>query len=102
MKSTCEKVEETYAAVVAEKSTATGNTNALQKVNKGKTVHNVSQSFRIQGAPENPSKSKGENLVPTNAEMDDILSTMESKRASSSSEDLESLTPNGRNHERCC
>ena len=48
MKTTCEKVEKTYAAVVAlENSTETGNTNALHKVNRGKTNHNSSQNLRI-------------------------------------------------------
>ena len=80
MKTTCKKVEKTYAAVVAvEKSTETGNTNASHKVNKGKTNHNISQSLRSQGVPEDPSKSKGENLVPTNAEVNGILETMEVK-----------------------
>ena len=77
MKTTCTKVEETYAAVLAvEKSLETGNTNALQKVNKGKTNHNISQSFRTQGVPEDPSKSKGGKFVPTTDEVNDILDTM--------------------------
>ena len=77
MKTTCEKVEETYAAVVAaEKSTETSKTNASHKVGKGKLNHNISQSLRIQGVREDPSKSKGENLVPTNAEVNGILDTM--------------------------
>ena len=42
MKTTCEKVEKAYAAV--KNSTETGNTNASQNVNKGKTNHNISQS----------------------------------------------------------
>ena len=78
MNSTCKKVEKSYAAVVTvEKSTETGNTNASQKVNKGKTNQNISQSLRIQGVPENPSRSKAENLVPTKAEVNDILDTIE-------------------------
>ena len=101
MKTTCEKVEEIYAAVVAVKtSRETGNSSSSQKVNKGETNQNISQWLRIQGIPEDPSKSKGENLLPTYAEVNDILEAMESPRASSSTEDLESLTPNGRNHER--
>ena len=32
--------------------------------------------MRIQGVPEDPSKSKGENLVPTNAEVNAILERM--------------------------
>ena len=77
MKTTCEKVEKTYAAVVAvEKSTETGNTNASHKVNKGRTNHNISQSLRIHGVPEDLSKSKGENLVMTNAKLNGILDAM--------------------------
>ena len=80
IKTACEKVEKTHAAVfVVEKSTQTGNTNPSQKVNQGKTNHNISQSLRSQGVPEDPNKSKGENLVPTNAEGNDILDTMEVK-----------------------
>ena len=41
-KRTCEKLEKTYAAVVAaDKSTETGNTDASQKVNKAKMNHNI-------------------------------------------------------------
>ena len=75
-------MEETYAAVVAvEKSTETGNTNASHKVNKGKTNHNISQKLRTQAVPEDPSKSKGENFLPTNGKMNGILDTMGCKRS---------------------
>ena len=59
-----------------EKSMETGNTNASHKVKKGKTNHNISQSLRIQGVPEDLNKSIGESFVPTNAEVNGILDTM--------------------------
>ena len=76
-KTSCEKVEKTYAAVVAvENSTETGSTNASHKVNKRKTNHNISQSLGVQGVQADPSKSKGVKFVSTDAEVNGILDTM--------------------------
>ena len=101
MKTTREKVKKTYTAVAAvEKSTETGNTNASKKVNKGTTNHNIRQCLRIQVVPADPIEGKRENFVSTNAKVNDIPDAMESERSLSSSKDLESLTPNGRNYER--
>ena len=41
--------------------------------------HNISQNLRIQGVPDDPSKSKGENHVPTDADVNGILDTMRVK-----------------------
>ena len=39
-----------------------------------RTNHNISQSFRKQGIPEDPTKTKGENLVPTKDQVTEKLS----------------------------
>ena len=71
--STYEKVEQTYAAVVAvEKFTVSMQGKAEYKAEY--ILNDISQSFRIQGIPEDPTKTKGENLVPINDEVTEILS----------------------------
>ena len=34
--------------------------------------HNINKCIRIQGIPEDPNKTKGENLVATNDEVNDL------------------------------
>lgn len=67
----CEKVEKTYSSALSDglkKAATPMNVPSLSK-----TPHNISQSVRIQGIPEDPSKSKAENLVPTNEAVLDIM-----------------------------
>ena len=72
---TCEKVDRTYAAVVAvEKPTETGNTDASHEVNKGKKSKRQPKLAK-SGVPEDPSKSKGESLVPKKSNLNGILDT---------------------------
>ena len=102
MKITWEKTGKTYAAVIAaETSTETGSKKASHNVNKGKTNHNISQSLRIQGILEDTGKTKEKILFRQMPNWTVSWTQWESKRGSSSSKDLESLTRNGRNHERC-
>ena len=58
MTTTCDKVEKTYAAVVAVDKTTSGKTKGAQNAEAQKSNHNINQSFRIQGLKEDPSKSK--------------------------------------------
>ena len=58
VKTTCVKVEKTYAGVIAvEKSTDTVKPNASQR-----KKHNISRSLRVQGVSGDPSKGKEKNL----------------------------------------
>ena len=68
-----EKVEQTYAAIVTvENFTARIQGKAEHKA-KYRINHNISQSVRTQGIPEDTTKTKGGNLVPTNDEVTEIL-----------------------------
>ena len=73
MTTTCNKAEKTYAAVVAVDKTTSGKIKGAQNAEAQKSNHNINQSFRIQGLKEDPSKSKSENFVPTNSELNEIL-----------------------------
>lgn len=70
METTCEKVEKTYAAVIAVDKTTE---KTVKKDNKEQSNHSINKCFRIQGVPEDPKKTKGENMVPTNEKVTEIL-----------------------------
>ena len=73
MRTACEMMEKPDAAVVAvEDSTETGNTNASQKFNKGKTNDNFSQNLQIRSVPDDPSKSKGQNFSLSKCQSDGV------------------------------
>ena len=73
-KMTCDKVEKTYAAVVAVEATSGKPKGVKTDVNS--KSHNINKCIRIQGIPEDPNKTKGENLVPTNNEVNDLLNSI--------------------------
>ena len=73
-KMTCDNVEKTYAAVVAVETTS-GRPKGV-KTDKNSKSHNINKCIRIQGIPEDPNKTKGESLVPTNDEVNDLLNSM--------------------------
>ena len=73
-KMTCDKVEKTYAAVVAVETTS-GKPKGVKPDENSKS-HNINKCIRIQGIPENPNKTKGENLVPSNDEVNDLLNSI--------------------------
>ena len=74
-KTTCKKFEKkTYAAVVAVKTT-TGQPKGV-KNNENSKSHSIKKCIRMKGIPEDPNKSKEENLVPTNDEANDLLNSM--------------------------
>ena len=70
----CDKVEKTYAAVVAVETTS-GKPKGV-KTDENSKGHNINKCIRIQGIPEDPNKTKGENLVPTNDEVNDLLNSI--------------------------
>ena len=73
-KMTCDKVEKTYAAVVAVETTS-GKPKGV-KTDENSNSHNINKCIRIQGIPEDPNKTKGEILVPTNDEVNDLLNSI--------------------------
>ena len=50
-----------------------------RKLTKEKLIKTSAKACEFRGVPENPSRSKAENLVPTKAEMNDILDTIQVK-----------------------
>ena len=70
-KTTCDKVEKTYTAVVAVETTS-GKTKGV-KTDENSKSHNINKCIRIQEIPEDPKETKGENLVSTNDEVIDLL-----------------------------
>ena len=60
-----------YAAVVAVETT-TGKPKGVKNDENSKN-HIIDKCIRIQGIPEDPNKTKGENLFPTNDEVNDLL-----------------------------
>ena len=71
---TCDKVEKTYAAVVAVESNS-GKPKEV-KTDENSKSHNINECIRIQGIPEDPNKTKGENLVSTKDEFNDLLNSI--------------------------
>ena len=59
MKTVCDEVEKTYAAVVAVENT-TGKPKRFK--NDNSKYHNTNKCIRIQGILEDPTKTKGEIL----------------------------------------
>ena len=73
-KMTCDKVKKTYAAAVAVETTS-GNPKGV-KADENSKSHNINKFIRIRGIPEDPNKTKGENLVPTYDEVNDLLNSI--------------------------
>ena len=73
-KMTCDEVEKTYTAVVAVETTS-GKPKGV-KTDENSKSHNINKCIRIQGLPEDPNKSKGDNLVPKNDEVNDLLNSI--------------------------
>ena len=76
-KTTCEKLEKSYADVLSVKPVKSMKT----KTGAGKEVkheihHIINKSFRIQGIREDPEKSKGENFVPTTEKVHEVLNKL--------------------------
>ena len=74
IKTNCEKVNKTYAAVVSVESTQETDRKLGKLIKKEKGVDNIKQKFRLQGIPEDQNKTKAENLGPTTDEVNEILS----------------------------
>ena len=73
-KKTCDKVEKTYAAVVAVVTTTRKPEGV--KTDENSKSHNIKKCIRIQGLPEDSNETKEENLVPTNDEVNDLLNSI--------------------------
>ena len=73
-KMTCDKVEKTYAAVVAVETTSEKPRGV--KTDENSKSHNINKCVRIKGIPEDPNKTKGEIFVPTNDEVSDLLNSI--------------------------
>ena len=73
-KMTCDKVEKTYAAVVAVETTS-GKPKGV-KTDENSKSHDINKCIKIQRIPEDPNKTKRENLVPTNDEVNDLLNSI--------------------------
>ena len=50
------------------------NLNELR--NENAKSHNISKCIRMQGTPEDPKKTNGETLVPTNNEVNNLLDSI--------------------------
>ena len=77
IKATCEKVDRSYAEVkvVQSKETSNAHTRAPTKTMSDIDI-NIRKNVRNQGVPEDPEKSKAENLVPTTDVVNGILEGM--------------------------
>lgn len=73
LKHTLDKVDKTYSSVLAENLTSVAPKQPQAKVVPEKPGHNINKSFRVQGIPEDLSKSKSENLVPTSETIEEVL-----------------------------
>ena len=67
----CEKVVESYANVVAS-SKLTVNPSQRRKNESSIMNHIIGKSIRLQGIAEDLSKTEDGNLVPTNAEKNEV------------------------------
>ena len=74
IKTTCEKVDKSYAKAVAVHPRNVGATSKAHSKEPPDFDHNIRKNIRIQGVPEDPNKSKAENFVPTTNEVNDVLS----------------------------
>ena len=68
------KLKKTYPAVVAVETTSEKPKGF--KTDENSKRHNINKCIRIQGIPEDPNKTKRENLVPTNDEVNDLLNSI--------------------------
>ena len=73
-KMTCDKVEKTYAAVVAVETTS-GKLKGV-KTDENLKSRNINKCIRIQGLPEDPNQTKRENFFPTNDEVNELLNSI--------------------------
>ena len=73
IKTTCKKVDKSYAAAVAvqpRKVVATSKAHSKEPLDLD---HNMRKNIRIQGFPEDPDKAKAKNFLPTTNEFNDVL-----------------------------
>ena len=73
-KTTCDKIEKPYAAVVAVATTTGKPIGVKNDVNLKN--RNMNECIGKRGLPEDPNKMKGENFVPTNDEVNDLLDSI--------------------------
>ena len=73
IKTTCEKVDKSYAEAVAVQPRNVGATSKAHSKEQPDLDHNIRKSIRIQGVPEDPDKSKAENFVTNTNEVNDVL-----------------------------
>ena len=73
IKITCPKVHKCYAEAVAIQPRNVSATSKAHTKEPPDLDHNIRNSIRIQGIPEDPDKSKAENFVPTAIEVNDVL-----------------------------
>ena len=74
-KTTSDKIEKTYAAMVSAEVTK-GKHKGVENDENSKSNNFINKCIRIQEIPEVPNKTKGENLVPTNIETNDVLDSI--------------------------
>ena len=70
-KTTCEKLEKSYADVLSVKAQPGAGKEVKQEIH-----HNINKRFRIQGIREDPEKSKGENFVSTTEKVHEVLNKL--------------------------
>ena len=75
VKSTYDKTEKSYAGAIAVNPKSAEAGPPGQKLSQKLRI-TTSESFRIQGVKEDPSKIKSENLVPTTDEAQEVLDTV--------------------------
>ena len=63
-----------HAAVVANETTS-GKPKGV-KTDENSKSHNINKCIRIPLIPEDPNKTKRDNLVPTNNEVNDLLNSI--------------------------
>lgn len=64
MQTTCDKVEASYAKVVKNTINEETESPARAPNDRTKSNNNIETSFRIQGIPEDPNKTRDQNFVP--------------------------------------
>ena len=73
-KTTCDKIEKPYAAVVAVEYTTGKPIGVKNDVNLKNG--NMNECIRKRGIPEDLNKMKGEHFVPTNNKVNDLLESI--------------------------
>ena len=66
------KFKKTYAAVFAVETTTVNL--KTDKIDENRKSHDINKSIRIEGIPEDPNKTKKENVFPKNYEVNNLLS----------------------------